>query len=222
MSLRITGALAWVAVLASNPALQASPLKASRRVVNGQSVDLAPLFSWWTNHSGMRPLTAWVHVTGSVVATNGLNWVLRANVESSGREEKEAAGSAGGEKRILLRTPPHWDRAEFERLQAQLGPLKDERAKVAAVETRTKGQSKASNSNRIYRSPRSRARAAQAQETQQEAKAELDRLDKQIKAVEAKLAAYPSRNHYQVDCFALDTGQDQGGLPVYEHGTSWQ
>jgi|ERR1051325_9271170 hypothetical protein len=225
--MKLAAILAWAALFSWSNLVQASPLKGAKRIVNSQTVDLAPLFHWWTNHNGDRPLTAWVHVTGSIVGTNGLNWIVRANTESSGRDEKQGASSAGagGEKRILLRTPPNWDRAEFERLLAQLRPLKEQRARIASVEKQAKGQSK-QGSNPSYRSARSRARAEakslQAQETLHEAKTEMGDLDKQIKALETKLAGYPSADHYLVDCFALDTGKDQGGVPLYEHGTGWQ
>ncbi|PWU15248.1 MAG: hypothetical protein C5B50_15720 [Verrucomicrobia bacterium] len=204
----------------------ASPLKGPHRVVNGQGVNLVPLFQWWTNHHGARPLTAWVHVTGTIVGTNGFNWVVQAHVEDTGRNKSEDEGkrpAVTGDQRIVLRNSPMTDRAEFERLVARDKELKSERGKTAHVESQAKSQ--AESSGGTYYGRRSRARAvaqAQAQETEREAVGELKELDKQIKDVETKLASYPTKDHYSVDCFALDTGKMQNGLPVFDHGMSWQ
>src|ERR1041385_5018948 len=64
---------------------QANPLKSPRRTINQYVVDLNPLFRWWTNRAGARPLEAWVHITGQIVGTNAWGWVLHAHIGESGR-----------------------------------------------------------------------------------------------------------------------------------------
>jgi len=225
MRVFVTG-LSLAAIFALPGIAAASPLKGAHRTVNGQGVNLTPLFQWWTNRHGARPLSAWVHITGTIVGTNGFNWVVHANVEDTGRykgDEDAKRPAITGDQRILLRTSPVSDRAEFERLVALDKQLKSERGQTAKVESQAKSQ--AQSSGTTYHGRRSRAQAvahAQAQQTEHEAQGELKDLDKQIKDVETKLASYPNKDHYSVDCFALDTGIIQNGLPVFDHGTSWQ
>ena len=76
------------ACFAFSPA-QANPLKGPRRAINQYIVDLNPLFHWWTNRAGERPLDAWVHITGRNVGTNSWGWVLHAHIEEDHGEEHQ-------------------------------------------------------------------------------------------------------------------------------------
>jgi len=218
--------LVVLALLALIPAAPASPLKDPKRVLRGGTVDLTPLFHWWTNHAGARPLTAWVHVTGSIVGTNVQGWVVEAQVEHTDRPRTAEGGkdTGGGPNKIILHYPPLQDRAEFERLSAQLKQLNQERDQVASAEGRAKQDQQVNNRvQAAYRREgvRDRSLAAQNRQDKQimdQAKAELKPLDQQIQALKTQLAAYPNPDHYVVDCFALDGGQTYQGLLLYDYG----
>ncbi len=201
------------------PGLQASPVKSPQRLVHERSVDLTPLFHWWTNRAGPRPLTAWVHLTGEPVATNSFGWLIQAQVEntSRGTNAHRHSSTAAGSTRVLLQNPPLQDRAEFERLKAELRALNQQRTNLTA-ET----QAVAAEQNAIRRSGlRPRAVAAETRQlraVQSEANTSLKTLDRHLQDVRRKLAAFPSPDHYVLDCFALETAAEYSGLPVYDHG----
>ena len=219
----------WIvslALLAGFPA-PASPLRGPQRIINGQTVNLNPLFQWWTNHHGVRPLSAWVHVKGPVVGTNAWGWIVEARMENTDRPNKpEPAKDSKLEvpAKILVGNPPLWDRADFERLSAQLKLLNQQHVSVASRETEARKrahalaeQQTANGRNQVQ--VRALAQAnRQLRQVEDQAKAELKLLDQQIKGLKAKLAGYPSSYHYVLDCFALDTGQEQSQMPVYDHG----
>lgn len=223
LKLSCLAALVWLA----NLPISASPLRAPGRVINGQTVNLNPLFQWWTNHHGIRPLSAWVHITGKVVGTNAWGWIVEARVENTDRPNKQEPAKdlkPDSAAKILVGNPPLWDRADFKALCAQLQALNRAHASVASQETEARNRAhalaeeqKASSRNRVQ----ARALAQtnrQLRQVEDQAKAELKILDQQIKGLKAKLAAYPSSDHYVLDCFALDTGQEQSQMPAYDHG----
>jgi hypothetical protein len=225
LSFRMGGTLAMV--LAACSALPASPLKAPKRVVNGQTVELSPLFKWWAKHDGKRPLTAWVHVTGTIVGTNAWGWVVEAQIEKTDRpnrpgETEHAKGE--GPTKIILREPPLRERAKFEQLSAQLKALNAQHAALAGQEAGAKNRADTlSREERANRRDGGRSRELalqQKQATQVEnlAKQDLKPLDQQIQDLKKKLTVYPNPDHYQVDCFALETLQEYSGMPLYDHG----
>jgi hypothetical protein len=203
-------------------ALHANPAREPKRLVNGRTADITPLIKWWTNHSGTRPLTAWVHVRGPIVGTNAGCWVVAAHVERAHRDETSSDDSG----KVLLKNPPLQERAEFEQLSAQLKSLEQSRGQVHAQEEQAKSQADAlhkqetANRRLGYRSRALAAENRQAKQTENEAKAELKPLDQQIQNLKKKLAIYPTTDHYEVDCFALALALDQnhGGLYLYDHG----
>ena len=207
--------------------LPASPLKAPKRMINGRMVELTPLFKWWAKHEGQRPLTAWVHITGQIVATNGWDWVVEAQIEKTdrpNRPEEAEHRTEGGPTRIILREPPVQDRAEFEQLSTQLKTLTAQHASLAGQEADAKSRADAlgreEKANKRY-GVRSRDLAAehrQATQVEHQAKQNLKPLDQQIQELKKKLAAYPNPDHYEVDCFALETLLQSSGMPLYEHG----
>jgi hypothetical protein len=201
---------------------RASPLKEPKRSLSGGVVDLHPLFQWWTNHTGPRPLTAWVHLTGSIVGTNVYGWVLEGHAEQS--ERARAAAPAGGHDKIILQHPPLQDRAEFEKLSAQLKALNEQHGKLSSIENQAKADHQVNNRIKAdlhrqgVRARNVSAEARQDRAIENEAKAEIKPLDQQIQAVKAQLAVYPNPDHYVVDCFALETSQAAKGMPVYDYG----
>jgi len=221
--------IGWFAALAlvSAPALLGSPMRDPKRLVNERTVDLNPLFQWWTKHNGPRPLTAWVHLSGPIVGTNAFGWVVEAQVE--GGAHSESAGDAKGaapsaERKIILRNPPWQELAEFARLSAQLKTLTNQRVQLANAEaqakTRAEADAKTRSANRHNRSY-SRALAAderQSKQTETQARDQVKILDQQIADTKKKLSIYPSADHYAVDCFALDAGSEFSQMQVYDHG----
>ncbi|HZR15797.1 MAG TPA: hypothetical protein VFE51_00600 [Verrucomicrobiae bacterium] len=207
----------------------ANPAKAPKRRVNNFPVDLTPLFSWWTNQHGQRPLSAWVRITGSIVGTNSGAWVIEGKAEpNQARIEAKAAdgssGSSAGPQRLLLRNPPVEDLAEFERLRSRLAELNQQRAGLVSQENQAKSRDQAVNEQqRASRRNRARARVLAAEDkqlkqAQTQAKNDQKPLDTELKEIKAKLAGYPNPDRYALDCFALDLQYDAGALPVYDHG----
>ena len=217
-----------VAVAAATLTVQASPAKYPKRLVNGRMVDLTSLCVWWTNHSGTRPLSGWVHLTGAVTATNSWGWLVEGPALTqvhTGKSEADKNSSNATAHKALLLHPPLQDIATFGQLSAQLKSLNEQRNQWAKQEANIKGTEKAvSQEQSATRHNRVRS-SALAQENKslsardKEAKAQLDLLDKQIRVIKGELAGYPSSDHYVLDCFALDTGQEQNGIPVYDHGS---
>src|SRR2546430_618668 len=111
------------------PGLHATPLKDPKRVINGRTVDLAPLFHWWSKRVDDRPLAAWAHVSGEVVGTNGFGWTVSAHLDE---KEKPAAADKSRSDKIVLRNPPWHDRAVFEQLLAKKKALEQQKSALAS------------------------------------------------------------------------------------------
>ncbi len=211
--------LSWFFALSFTCAVQANPVKDPKRVVNEQTVDLTPLFHWWTNHTGARPLHAWVHLTGTVVATNSLGWEIEGHSDATHHTTGAASQSQthASENRLVLRNPPAAEKGDFEKLSAQLKDLNRQRSQLATQQTNAKNQA----NTLAHSAPRTRLRNAelrQAHAVQSEAGRELRSVDSAIATLKKKLAAYPNTDHYVLDGFGLDTGERFGTLPVYDYG----
>jgi hypothetical protein len=214
--------LAGAFVFLAASGIRANPLHDPKRLLNGATVSLTPLFQWWTNRAGTRPLGAWVRVTGRIVGTNASGWILEAHPEHTAASPVTEAENG----RILLRHPPLSDLAEFERLSAQLKALNQQHGAIAAQQNAAQRQesavSKEQSQYRKYglrnRSLAREDRVLKASESQ--TKAELKPVDQQIAELKKQLGAYPNPDHYEVDCFALDTGQQLDRLSVYDHGSA--
>jgi hypothetical protein len=207
----------------------ASPVQHPKRSINSYSIDLSPLFKWWTKHEGRRPLSAWVHITGSVVGTNGGAWILEAQVEGAAAKadsetDKSVPSSGRGPMRVFLQNPPVEDLAEFEQLSGRLNSLSAQRANFAGEESDAKTREQAvaeqqrANRRNVLQSRVLAAEDKQLKQVESAAKAQETTLDQQIKELKSKLAIYPNTDHYEVDCFALDLQYDYNRLPVYDHG----
>jgi len=212
-----------VVMMAHAPGLQANPLRNPKRLVDGRTVDLQPLFQWSTNHHGPRPLTGWVQVSGEIVGTNSLGWIIQARVEPSHEpagQGSSAEVSSGGLQKIVLRHPPLADRTEFESLAKRLHDLLSQRDQASGVETKAKNQLKADEKQGgAHR--RNRALVAEERELKKESKQAKDQvqaLDRQITEVRAKMAAFGTSDHYSVDCFALKTPARLEQMAVFDHG----
>ncbi len=207
--------------------LSASPLLHPKRLLSGYTIDLAPLFKWWSKHDGPRPLAAWVHINGSVVGTNALGWIVEGEVEKTARakeKDKDPSGPVAQGHRVILRNPPLDDLVEFEELSSKLSDLSARRATLAAEEGEARSHERAVAEQQHAagrHSSRSRVLAVEDRQLKQlenEAKAQEKPLDQQIQELKAKLAVYSNPNNYTLECFALDLQRDYEQLPVYDHG----
>lgn len=217
--------------LALGTNLEANPLQNPKRVIGGTTVDLHPLFQWWTNHHGARPLKAWVHLTGNIIGTNSVGWIVKAEGDSTPALAKAGStktGPAEFEGKFILRNPPVADLVEFEKLSGQLKALNQERGQIAGEESQAKNRADAfAREQNVYRHSgmHSRTLAAESRQVkavEDEAKRELKPLDRQIQDLKNRLAAYPNADHYALECFALETGQEVNGLRLFDHGLIWK
>jgi hypothetical protein len=193
------------------PVAHAAPINDPRRVVSGRTIDLTPLFHWWTNHSGDRPLRAWVQVRGTISSKNASGWVISGNAERSSAKTGESDGqssTAVAAHQFLLKHPPIQEEAEFERLHQELTQANAERGRVSNEESNAKSASH-----------HTRGRAStQAHRVEHADEAAIKSLDQKLSDLKKKLAAYGSSDHYQVDAIALDTGAESSRLPVFDYG----
>ena len=202
-----------------------TPLSHPKRLIGQEPVDLTPLFQWWAKHQGERPLKSWSHITGTVVGTNSLGWIVNTGSAAGAIHEdsRHGHGASNGGK-VVLRNPPVEERAEFDALTARSKALKVERAKAAAEESgaKTRGEAVAKERKGYSRlSPAARKLAAESRQLQQiqtQAKQRVSELDRQLQPVNTRLKLYPSTERYEVDCFALGTAETSQGLRVYDYG----
>ncbi len=221
----IPSLLVWASLMAGScPLLNATPLKDPRRLINGQTADLTPLFKWWVKREGSRPLSAWLHVTGTIVQTNAYGWVVEARIEPAGHRAKSADAPPEGQHRIVLHDPPLQDLAEFEQLHDQMSGLTEQHSALAGQQTQAKQQADAiSREQRSLRrygehSPTLAVAAGDLHLAQKQTNQQLQPVNQQMKDLTKKLAAFPNADHYEVDCFALKTGRSYQGMPVFDHG----
>ena len=199
-----------------------SPLKDPKRVINGRTVDLTPLFHWWAKRGDDRPLAAWAHVSGEVVGTNGFGWTVSAHLDE---KEKAAAADKSGSDKIILRNPPWHDRAAFDQLVAKKKSLEQQKSAFASQADQAHAQLQDLSQDRKaarqrHVSARSlNGQSAKLKEEEKNAKAQMKPLDTQLAELDKQLKQFGSADHYVVDCFALRTGEKINGLPVYDHGT---
>jgi hypothetical protein len=205
----------------------ASPLRAPRRIINGQVVNLDPLFQWWTNHTGTRPLSAWAHITGAVVGTNQTGWIVETHIETAGRPTKSETtkeSEPGSSPRVLIVNPPVQDQSNFELLGLQLKTLNQQRIVISGQEAQLKSRTQVlTNELNAVRHNQVQAHLLsqslhQTHQADTEIKNELKRFDQKIQELKTQRANYTTADHYLLDCFALDMKQEVSGMPLYDYG----
>lgn len=175
----------------------------SRRMVDGMTVDLAPLINWEKKPRGERPLASWIHLKGAIEATNGLGWVVLANVD----------GKKGKDRKIILKNPPQDEAAQHAQLKSELAELNREKARLESrasqpLHDRTV---RTQHGTKVVHDPR-RAEVA-------DARSGLADINKRIKETQKQLDQLPGGpGKFAVDCLALKTGTVFNGLSVYNHG----
>ncbi len=88
-------------------------LRLPKRIINNVTVDITPLVKWeMAGSQDARPLKPWDFLSGPVVGTNSIGWVVTVTV---GKEPQP--------KTIVLRNPPRAQQDEYNRLVAQQATL---------------------------------------------------------------------------------------------------
>lgn len=206
-------------------AVGGTPLKAPKRMVQGQTVDLKPLFTWWKSRAGDQPLTAWSHITGKIVGTNGFGWIINAHVESSQKslgEDDKPSGPFDGN--IVLKNPPVSELAEFNIAHARLKALTESvKALTKRADAATEKVKELNAQDQSLRKRHARSRSVEQElknwrATEKNEKTQLQAENKELAELKKKTQG-PADGTYELDCFALQTREKNGSLPVYDHGT---
>jgi DNA-binding TFAR19-related protein (PDSD5 family) len=197
---------------------QAALLDSPKRVVDGRTVDLTPLFHWWTNRHGSRPLTAWVRVGGAVTATNSLGWVISGHPEKSSAHAKQNGREPANRdpSQFILKDPPLEEAADFARLHQELKQAQAEKARLQSEASTAKAQEA-----QVQKAMRGALRAHATGQLRGIEKADtnlMKSVDRTIAQLKQKLSVYPNQDHYEVNSIALDTGTKYNDLPVYDRG----
>ncbi len=203
--------------------------------------DLTPLFSWWaaqldakTNsqpagekiadgssdaaNSADRPMAPWVHITGEILNKDEpQGWVVDAVVETS--------PGKGVPVKIMLIHPP---RKEVDRFAQRMNllnnppPPPDNSSLEAAIQTQNKRVFVAETLGEWDLEDTYLSAAADAKR-ELEAQKERDQsvANQRAQAI-AALGDFPTDwQVYRVDLFALNTGKQIKGLPVFDAGLSF-
>ena len=188
------------------------------RVINGRSVDLAPVHQWYRNPEGAdRPLKHWVRLTlldSKPVYSGSYVWCL-VDAESVRRE-------------VLFKTLPAVYKdtvARMHTLETNLNTLQQE---IAAEEPEVR-RSEAQHEGSVVRSSRLEVesvwvtrRYEYERPSRRAIDARLDRValsEKQElagKVYDELIAIQQNTNSYTV--FAMDTQRKFGGLPIWDTG----
>jgi hypothetical protein len=205
----------------------AGPVQHPKRSVNSYTIDLTPLFTWWTNHDGRRPLSAWTHIIGSISGTNAGAWILDARVERVGPnagDDKDKSPSSSSSTKILLQNPPVEDLVQFEQVSARLNELNTQRAELLSRENQARMREQAvarqqrANPRNVVETRVLALEDKQLKQAESVARAQQTSIDQQLGQLKAKLSSYPSIYQYELDCFALDLHHDFNGFAIYDYG----
>jgi len=212
------------------------------RIINRQKVDIAPLFSWWTNAETIvrlndlrpskkdrkelppRPLAAWVRVSGVCSNGNQHGWILHARINPQ-------PGSNYSDV-IFLRNPPEARRrqleaaaARLERVEGQLGNAQDRERYSSAVSSAhsDRGQlfdeigNAAPGNNTGFRNAAD-AHYARANEASRRARAADREAEALSREKQSLLETTKGWKTFLFDDFALRTTETYKGLPVFDVG----
>jgi hypothetical protein len=207
----ILGGLAVCAVIFLAMAVSARPTVYEKRVINYQPVDLLPLFVWWENPKGTRPLTSWKHVEGSLERETMYGWLIRGTIEGQ-----------NGLQYFLLKNPPRKELARYRELENSLPRLQQQRAALLPVATLP--AYKTYNLNRYAGTDPSIDGGAVTLPSEDfdkidQAKNDLQQVDGQIQAAREEMAGMlDRRGFFKVDAFALQMNQQYQGSQVFDFG----
>jgi len=192
------------------------------RVINGRSVDLAPLHQWYRNPDGAdRPLKHWVRLT-----------LLDTKPAYAGSYVSCLVEAESGRQEVLFKTLPTIYKdtvARMHTLQTNLNTLEKE---IAAEEPEVR-RKEAQHEGSVVRSSRLEVesvwvtrRYEYERPSRRAIDARLDRValsEKQElagKVYDELIAMQQNTNSYTV--FAMDTQRKFGGLPIWDTGLGGQ
>jgi hypothetical protein len=182
----------------------ADPCNSPKRMIGGGTVDLQPLFEWWSNQKeGKRPLPKWKHVRGSIVRETALGWIITGEAEGE------------SQMRFLVKNPPRERLQRFEDLHRQLPLYERQRADLNEY------------LQRPLRTPYYETYAFDSPlppinwRDQQAALARLDEIERTIAAIHQEIGNFEDEHgNFRLDGFALRLHERYDGLPVFDHGYS--
>ena len=199
------------------------------------TVNLTPLFRWWTQHEHSdqlsaggggadpsRPLAAWHRITGTKAGELEYSWFVDAVIYTSPGTRTNA--------RIILKNPPVAEAGQLATLKSELAAAgqqiaNDQRTYQADVKAAQKATARAqtgsrSNSNRTRQNAANYTQqAAQENAAAAAAQNEQKQLEQASMAGKNQLAAIPVvKGKYQIDWFAMAAGRNKDGVPIYDVG----
>jgi hypothetical protein len=206
------------------------------RGIRNASVNLTPLFQWWTNHQSSgattiisldspRPLAAWKRIVGTKSTELELCWVVDADIFANPSTSTNA--------RIILQNPPVQEAQQYDSLkslipQYSLQITNAQKAYQEHLKAEQRDQARANHylqywnwfpraagESYLQQANRERAAASAAQNEEREAQQAVDLAEKELSAIPS------SQGDYLIDCFALDTGKTYKGLAVYDVGVGY-
>jgi len=177
-----------------------------------------------------RPLLAWFHVKASEdhILVVGSLWKIDATIEPAPMMFRRQT--------IYLRNPPVKEIQDFKLARAAFAALKNAQGKEVAAEQLWENNIQAEATTVLQTNsappilPNNRAALAQVQNLRQDlvvtdsnlnsAHARTQARDRQLVNAETFLAAFPDKQVYWVNHFALRTGETIDGIEVYDMGTA--
>ena len=203
-----------------------------RRFGSASTVNLTPLFKWWSQHglddpagaeapaTEGRPLAAWHRISGNHVGDADSSWVVEAEIYTN--------PGVRIQERIILKNPPTAEEQLFYSLKSELAAAVQQMTNDQRLyQTDTKAAQKAEARAKPVRNTRNaRNQANQNAQTasadQQAAVAALSEQQELAQAVplaQQRLKAIPAKNgRYVLDCFALAAGKTKADVPIYDLG----
>lgn len=205
-----------------------APFVYSKRMINNRMVNLSPLFLWWKSDSQKRtlerPLSEWVHITGTNMGTMNYCWIVNAEIEDSPGHVAQT--------KIALENPPVDESEKFATAGAELNDLDaqiknvadwvgyafdDENEAARTVNTALAlGVSPYSDKYRSLENQRMQIANRKASLIQKE-----DNLKLRREELQQFLKRFPPGSVYRLDFFAMNTGKVFYGLPLYDIGVRY-
>lgn len=175
-----------------------------------------------------RPMSAWVRVRGTKTLDRGTGWVVTGVVEDIPGSSKKT--------QFFLKHPPVTDEKMVLALVREQADLGKQRSRAYHVSQSAHYAASAASSERhLVDTVRSGSYAASrnlAGESEQlsgqvraalsrgeNANQVIERCERRLREIDAELAKHPpARPNYEIDYFALRTGELFQGMPVFEMG----
>lgn len=188
-----------------------APTVYDKRVINFQKVDLLPLFVWWDDRRGGRPLSAWKHLQGILDRETMLGWLCRGSIEGQ-----------PGLQYFLLKNPPQKELAHYHELEQQLPQLereKSDKLEIAGQPThQTWGLDSYTTSSGAAEGAAFIVPVENSDEINQ-ARIQVHELDARIQGLRDEMGGMLTRSgDFKVDGFALRANQNYQGSPVFDFG----